>query len=433
MLKIKSNGLFLPLTKRGIVFFLLSILIFFLGLLRADLAARFWGSGLFLICCYQVIANIIFHKITKKHIKTNPDSLKISLPATGLFANQNQDIILDIALGRLFFPGLITRLKIILIFQKNRTMEITTTLNPGKNRKSLALKAKKRGAYTDNNIILLFEDLTGFTRTSIQIRMEQVLYIYPLLKEPKHPPVKKKRGGKTDFRAKNRIRSQDLLEVRKYYPGDDLRKINWKIFALHRELFLRLGEETPPPRARFLFIIDTTTPDLIHNSLSEYYIDNMVQTSASVMLSFLLDATEINLSLPGRAKTMSFSPRQKIDLLKILAAIWWVKDKVLPPLPQKKHMHVFIFSTPGSPALDHIIHKIKKCGWHVSLLFCSLPFPQIHRQEFDLKRFLFIKEQNQNKKSKNLNNYERKFNTDLAAAMLKYKSPPWRLKDVYQV
>ena len=62
--------------------------------------------------------------------------------------------------------------------------------------------------------------------------------------------------------SRTRRRSEELLEARKYYPGDDVRRLNWKVFAHLDELFLRIGEEVPPPESRILFVLDTTANPL---------------------------------------------------------------------------------------------------------------------------------------------------------------------------
>ncbi len=42
-------------------------------------------------------------------------------------------------------------------------------------------------------------------------------------------------------------RSSELYESRNYFPGDDPRKIHWKLYAHTRSLAVRLGEYEPPP------------------------------------------------------------------------------------------------------------------------------------------------------------------------------------------
>jgi hypothetical protein len=52
-------------------------------------------------------------------------------------------------------------------------------------------------------------------------------------------------------------RNEELIETRPYHPGDDIRRINWNAFAHSGELFLRIGEETPPPAWAVRLMVDT--------------------------------------------------------------------------------------------------------------------------------------------------------------------------------
>ncbi len=65
-------------------------------------------------------------------------------------------------------------------------------------------------------------------------------------------------GGEILRSGDMRVKTEDLGESRKYHPGDDPRKINWKLYAHSEELFLRSHEENPPPKGRLSLYIDTS-------------------------------------------------------------------------------------------------------------------------------------------------------------------------------
>jgi len=52
----------------------------------------------------------------------------------------------------------------------------------------------------------------------------------------------------------------ELLDVRPYFPGDDLRRIHWKLLAHSQELFLRKPEDRPPPRGGYFWWFDPWWP-----------------------------------------------------------------------------------------------------------------------------------------------------------------------------
>lgn len=51
-------------------------------------------------------------------------------------------------------------------------------------------------------------------------------------------------------------RNDDLIEARPYHPGDDATRLHWNLYAHTGELFVRLGEEVPPPRRSVVVTVD---------------------------------------------------------------------------------------------------------------------------------------------------------------------------------
>lgn len=51
-------------------------------------------------------------------------------------------------------------------------------------------------------------------------------------------------------------RNEDLIEARPYHPGDDATRLHWNLYAHTGELFVRLGEEVPPPRRSVVVTVD---------------------------------------------------------------------------------------------------------------------------------------------------------------------------------
>jgi uncharacterized protein (DUF58 family) len=56
-------------------------------------------------------------------------------------------------------------------------------------------------------------------------------------------------------------RSDELIEARPYHPGDDTRRINWNAYAHSEILFVRIGEETPPPTINGEILVDARGVD----------------------------------------------------------------------------------------------------------------------------------------------------------------------------
>lgn len=53
-------------------------------------------------------------------------------------------------------------------------------------------------------------------------------------------------------------RSDELIEARSYHPGDDPHRIHWGMLAHTNELFIRIGDELPPPSEEMAVALDLT-------------------------------------------------------------------------------------------------------------------------------------------------------------------------------
>jgi len=119
------------------------------------------------------------------------------------------------------------------------------------------LELPPRGIYTPSNPRLRIGDYAGFFSFTIRLDgsdLSAPLTVFPASETDPNtalPPGKTGRTrGKSTFK-----RSEDLYETRNYQPGDDPRKINWKVFAHSGELSIRQGELLPPPANEYVFML----------------------------------------------------------------------------------------------------------------------------------------------------------------------------------
>lgn len=120
-----------------------------------------------------------------------------------------------------------------------------------------------RGVYRGDTPLLLISDLAGIFCLAIpqpDTRTAGTLVSHPVSESctlPILPPGRSGQyAGKSTFK-----RSEELYETRPYLPGDDPRKINWKIFAHTGELSIREGELLPPPSSEYVIIVNPFLPE----------------------------------------------------------------------------------------------------------------------------------------------------------------------------
>jgi hypothetical protein len=63
-------------------------------------------------------------------------------------------------------------------------------------------------------------------------------------------------------------RTDNLIDHRPYIPGDDPRRINWKLYGHGGGLFVREGEREPPPHSNLIILIDTEYDPLLYTVLA---------------------------------------------------------------------------------------------------------------------------------------------------------------------
>jgi uncharacterized protein (DUF58 family) len=301
--KEKGRGMraLIPLTARGLVFILLACGLFVTGILRADLASLFWGCGFLSLVLYALAGNLVFARMLRSYFASHPDSVNAFITRDGVFPGEEVGGELATSLPAFFVPGFGVRIRMSLAFQ-SRKQVLARMLSPGTCKAGFTLKPGHRGMYRCENALVFVEDFLGFTESAVRLELEEYLKVYPTLLQKDALLVKISSEESTDTLKQKRV-SDELLEVKKYYPGDDIRRINWKIFAHTHELFVRKGEETPPPDVKLLFLIDLTPSPLVPDSISEDYLDSLVETCATLLLISLEGGNPVMLSRMDRPRS----------------------------------------------------------------------------------------------------------------------------------
>jgi uncharacterized protein (DUF58 family) len=99
-------------------------------------------------------------------------------------------------------------------------------------------------------------DAFGLTRLHAKALWTTTVWVPPtaLPFSPPRPPAA--RPGPWTPRRTGR-RAGDPFDVRRYVPGDDLRRLHWPLYAHAGNLFVRTSEPTPPPTGHQFVVLDT--------------------------------------------------------------------------------------------------------------------------------------------------------------------------------
>lgn len=123
----------------------------------------------------------------------------------------------------------------------------------------VSMQAAGRGAYSSERDELTVCDAFGFFAARRFFAAEREPRLYVLPETARLVFDRRPRSGGAVFREEPTLsRTEELTDNRKYAPGDDPRRINWKLYGHSGELFVRDGDPEPPPRARYAVLIDSS-------------------------------------------------------------------------------------------------------------------------------------------------------------------------------
>jgi uncharacterized protein (DUF58 family) len=158
-----------------------------------------------------------------------------------------------------------------------------------------------RGAYFGKKESVNIFDALGFFQFSQTVSQNddiKLLVTPPIIDEI--IPVPYRSGGsehREDFRF---IKTDDLIDQRQYVPGDDPRRINWKLYGHVRELFVREGESEPPPKSKLLILIDTSVDETLYTfDAGRSAIDALCSYALAVALESSRCGLEVSIGCNG--------------------------------------------------------------------------------------------------------------------------------------
>jgi len=315
-----SSGLlkFFPVPRTmGLFVVLVTALAFLAGWIRNELALTLLGTVFLCILAYCFLAVFIlgvFHR--KKAL-----SLSLLIVCDTVNAGTEGELLIRISGGRLpgkhYFwrlPAVLVRCELCLETMDGRV--IRHYADPGVDNSSV-FPVRERGAYYGMRDRLVIFDAAGFFRLSLPTVLSSADFrqagkdsskpASPRLLAVPHPieeliPLPLKSGGAERHNETHYRKSDDLTDHRPYVPGDDPRRINWKLYghAPLGEIFVRDGESEPPPHSRLLILIDTEADSSLYTSgEGRRAVDLLCETALAAALDFSLKGMDIKIGWTG--------------------------------------------------------------------------------------------------------------------------------------
>lgn len=208
-------------------------------------------------------------------------------------------------------PGIFMRIKFDLYEQGEKIGEKMSSLERiGSGKLNFQVQFERHGSFTLKNFTFIAGDIFGFTAARIKVKYEHQVRVLPYFIEEVKIPFFFDRGGEEVIQTVAKEDSTDFFENRKYYPGDDPRRINWKLFAHSEELHIREVEQIPPKTGQISLVFAPYS-----EKAAEYeYISALFYTTVYYLLKYNLKLKILRAG-SDRILTLDKSNEQELQTL----------------------------------------------------------------------------------------------------------------------
>jgi hypothetical protein len=273
---------------------------------------------------------------------------------------------------RKFFrlPGLLIRYQLVMATRDGRS--IKHVFDPDYLQDNLSsFTAAERGAYYGDYDCFYILDILGFFRVTYRLPIEEGPRLLVLPGPAVEPAPLSLHAGGQEQRIEPRFkRTDNYIDHRPYVPGDDPRKINWKLYSHAGDLFIREGEPEPPPHSRLVILVDTQTdPGLYSPEAGRRAVDMLCENALAIALEYTGRGMDIHIGWnigpqPRMRGGINGGPRggtpgELALLLAYPAALPLTAPEDLPPVPEDRGLLILALprGSGNSNALDRFLKK----------------------------------------------------------------------------
>ncbi|MCL2192260.1 MAG: DUF58 domain-containing protein [Treponema sp.] len=275
----------------GILVLVVIVLAFLAGILGREIGLVLAGAVFLTIWAYCLLMTLLIALINARRarrarIQVSPGKVEIGTLAEAFYSEGENST----PLTRIFqLPGILVRCRLLLATKDER--RIWHDFNPARPGPH-PFEVKKRGAYFSEYDEFAVFDILGFFRFAFRLPSEagEVQASARLLAKPRpsgEPPPVNARAGDSNLKPEFSLQRSDILiDHRPYVPGDDPRRINWKLYGHGGSLIVREGEREPPPHANLTILIDTEyDPSLYDKSQARRGIDLLCENALGAAIA----------------------------------------------------------------------------------------------------------------------------------------------------
>ncbi|MCA1949471.1 MAG: DUF58 domain-containing protein [Treponema sp.] len=269
------------------------------------------------------------------------------------------------------FPGILTTYEVHLVTKDQKNISVSIPI-PQRKQVSAPDSASpvsllsvtvdttefSRGVYYTKGDNLVIADMFGFHTQAIGLQhtLTERVIIGPKPME-NGLPFRFQIGGSSRREELVYQKTEDLTEHRPYTPGDDPRRINWKLFGHSGDLFVRQEELEPPPVSEYTLVLDTSVDHrLFSEDEGRKLVDVLCRHALTLALELIHTHFSINLWFPGS----ELKCPEETAIAKTLAYPYTVDMRDSFSIPDfSRETSLFILALPRTiPSPNSVLEKI---------------------------------------------------------------------------
>jgi uncharacterized protein (DUF58 family) len=332
----------------GVFILLIIILAFTAGTIRRELVlvltgAVFLAAWVYCLAMTLLLALIHSRRAGRISIRVSPGEVAAGGRAEVIYSETKE---MAHHSGIVQLPGILVRCRLLLSTRDGR--RIKHDFKPAARRlhrstghgSAETFEVKGRGAYFSDYDEFAIFDILGFFRFAFRVPQETGVRLLASPQAADEPVPAKARAGESNRQPEMTFQHTDnLIEHRPYVPGDDPRRINWKLYSHGNELFVREGEREPPPHSNIIILIDTQFDHLLYTARSaRRAVDLLCENALAIALASAESGLNVQIGYTRRtddsSNTGSRTPAELASALAWPAALPIALAPVDLPVPE---------------------------------------------------------------------------------------------------
>ncbi|MCL2763049.1 MAG: DUF58 domain-containing protein [Treponema sp.] len=358
----------------GIFILVIIILAFIVGAVRQEFVLVLAGAVFLTVWIYCLVMTLLLAVIHNRRsrrafIRISPREVAAGDQVEALYS-EGEDTAFKGVMVQL--PGILIRCRLLLATKDGR--RIKYDFNPAQNWLSKTaphfFTAEKRGAYFSANDEFAIFDILGFFRFAFRLSAENGHRLLVSPRAADEPLVLSARAGESNLPPEFSFqRTDNLIDHRPYIPGDDPRRINWKLYGHGGGLFVRDGEREPPAQSNIVILIDTEYDPLLYSPpAARRGIDVLCENALAAALACAESGMNVLAGFSGGLMQGGNTAAVLATALAWPAAMPLPAAAGLPAVPDE--YGIIVFALPRSTAETSVIDRfLKHKSRTVELLF----------------------------------------------------------------